>query len=79
MRTAVYRQAVTEVRRYPNLHEVRLIPTKRDIAFVEYFDAGSATAAKDGPSLSPFRKRLALTTFLDYIRTEVGYAGVSFT
>ena len=47
VRTAVYRQAVTDVRRYPNLHEVRLIPTKRDIAFVEYFDAGSATAAKD--------------------------------
>ena len=33
--------------RYPNLHEVRLIPTKRDIAFVEYFDEGSATVAKD--------------------------------
>ncbi|KAF8633068.1 hypothetical protein AX14_010777 [Amanita brunnescens Koide BX004] len=32
---------------YPNLHEVRLIPTKRDIAFVEYFDEGSATVAKD--------------------------------
>jgi hypothetical protein len=33
--------------RYPNLYEVRLIPTKRDIAFVEYFDEGSATTAKD--------------------------------
>ncbi|KAI0066591.1 RNA binding protein [Artomyces pyxidatus] len=32
---------------YPNLHEVRLIPTKKDIAFVEYVDEGSATAAKD--------------------------------
>ncbi|PFH47794.1 hypothetical protein AMATHDRAFT_66925 [Amanita thiersii Skay4041] len=32
---------------YPNLYEVRLIPTKRDIAFVEYFDEGSATVAKD--------------------------------
>jgi RNA recognition motif-containing protein len=32
---------------YPNLSEVRLIPTKRDIAFVEYFDEGSATVAKD--------------------------------
>ena len=33
--------------RYPNLYEVRLIPTKRDIAFVEYIDEGSAGVAKD--------------------------------
>lgn len=33
--------------RYPNLYEVRLIPTKRDIAFVEYVDEASATVAKD--------------------------------
>jgi len=33
--------------RYPNLHEVRLIPTKKDIAFVEYMDEASATVAKD--------------------------------
>ena len=33
--------------RYPNLYEVRLIPTKRDIAFVEYMDEGSAGVAKD--------------------------------
>lgn len=32
---------------YPNLHEVRLVPSKKDIAFVEYLDEGSATAAKD--------------------------------
>ena len=32
---------------YPNLHEVRLIPTKKDIAFVEYLDEGSATVSKD--------------------------------
>ncbi|KAN0100117.1 hypothetical protein V8E55_000101 [Tylopilus felleus] len=32
---------------YPNLYEVRLIPTKRDIAFVEYLDEGSAGVAKD--------------------------------
>ncbi|TDL28091.1 RNA binding protein [Rickenella mellea] len=32
---------------YPNLHEVRLIPTKRDIAFVEYMDEASATVAKE--------------------------------
>ncbi|KAF8588831.1 RNA-binding domain-containing protein [Ramaria rubella] len=32
---------------YPNLHEVRLIPTKRDIAFVEYMDENSASVAKD--------------------------------
>jgi len=33
---------------YPNLHEVRLIPTKKDIAFVEFMDEGSATVAKEG-------------------------------
>ncbi|CAL1694888.1 unnamed protein product [Somion occarium] len=32
---------------YPNLYEVRLIPTKKDIAFVEYMDEASATVAKD--------------------------------
>jgi len=29
------------------LHEVRLIANKKDIAFVEYMDEGSATVAKD--------------------------------
>ena len=33
--------------RYPNLYEVRLIPTKKDIAFVEYLDEASATVAKE--------------------------------
>ncbi|KAI6154140.1 hypothetical protein BKA82DRAFT_4098033 [Pisolithus tinctorius] len=32
---------------YPNLYEVRLIPTKKDIAFVEYVDEASASVAKD--------------------------------
>ena len=32
---------------YPNLHEVRMVPTKKDIAFVEYYDEASATNAKD--------------------------------
>lgn len=32
---------------YPNLHEVRLIPTRKEIAFVEYLDEASATTAKD--------------------------------
>lgn len=32
---------------YANLYEVRMIPTKKDIAFVEYIDEGSATVAKD--------------------------------
>ena len=32
---------------HPNLHEVRLVPSKKDIAFVEYLDEGSATVAKD--------------------------------
>ncbi|TRM70494.1 hypothetical protein BD626DRAFT_477640 [Schizophyllum amplum] len=33
---------------YPNLHEVRMVPTKKDIAFVEYYDEAAATNAKDG-------------------------------
>ena len=33
--------------RYPNLHEVRFILTKKDIAFVEYMDEVSATVAKE--------------------------------
>lgn len=33
---------------YPNLYEVRMIPTKKDIAFVEFVDEASATVAKDG-------------------------------
>ena len=33
--------------RYPNLYEVRMIATKKDIAFVEFIDEGSATVAKD--------------------------------
>ena len=44
-------QSVLELKcrhaRYPNLYEVRLIPTKKDIAFVEFVDEGSATVAKD--------------------------------
>ncbi|CDO77269.1 hypothetical protein BN946_scf184753.g19 [Trametes cinnabarina] len=32
---------------YPNLYEVRLIPTKKDIAFVEFMDEASATVAKE--------------------------------
>ncbi|KIL71203.1 hypothetical protein M378DRAFT_182784 [Amanita muscaria Koide BX008] len=40
-------QLVALFSQYPNLYEVRLIPTKRDIAFVEYFDESSATVAKD--------------------------------
>jgi len=32
---------------YPGLYEVRLIPTKKDIAFVEYVDETTAGVAKD--------------------------------
>ncbi|KAH6867345.1 hypothetical protein BKA70DRAFT_1243472 [Coprinopsis sp. MPI-PUGE-AT-0042] len=32
---------------YPNLHEVRLIPTKKDNTFVKYLDEGSAGVARD--------------------------------
>ena len=32
---------------YPNLAEIRLIPTRPDIAFVEYLDEQSSTVAKD--------------------------------
>ncbi|THU98596.1 RNA-binding domain-containing protein [Dendrothele bispora CBS 962.96] len=40
-------QLTTLFSQYPNLYEVRLIPTKKDIAFVEYMDEASSTAAKD--------------------------------
>lgn len=33
--------------RFDNLYEVRMIPTKKDIAFVEYVDEESATVAKE--------------------------------
>ena len=38
---------LTFLSRYPNLYEVRLIPTKKDIAFVEFVDEASATTAKE--------------------------------
>jgi RNA recognition motif-containing protein len=69
---------------YPNLHEVRLIPTKKDIAFVEYMDEGSATVAKDalhnykldGENKIKVRLTLCLDCFLltfciDYFRKKV--------
>ncbi|KAF9553823.1 RNA-binding domain-containing protein [Agrocybe pediades] len=40
-------QLIALFSQYPNLHEVRLIPTKKDIAFVEFLDEGSAGVAKD--------------------------------
>ncbi|KAF8636156.1 hypothetical protein AX17_003751 [Amanita inopinata Kibby_2008] len=45
--TVTKEQLMALFSQYPNLYEVRLIPTKRDIAFVEYFDEGSAGVAKD--------------------------------
>ena len=40
-------QTNTYLNRYPNLLEVRIVPTKKDIAFVEYTDEKSSSAAKD--------------------------------
>ena len=45
--TSTKEQLQTLFNQYPNLYEVRLIPTKKDIAFVEYIDEGSAGVAKD--------------------------------
>lgn len=45
--TSTKDQLLALFNQYPNLHEVRLIPTKKDIAFVEYIDEGSAGVAKD--------------------------------
>ncbi|THV03790.1 hypothetical protein K435DRAFT_962276 [Dendrothele bispora CBS 962.96] len=42
----VTKELTTLFSQYPNLYEVRLIPTKKDIAFVEYMDEASSTAAK---------------------------------
>lgn len=35
------------IRRYPNLVEVRMVPAKKDIAFIEYADEASSGDAKD--------------------------------
>ncbi|KAG6812719.1 hypothetical protein H0H92_001080 [Tricholoma furcatifolium] len=40
-------QLIALFSQYPNLYEVRLIPTKKDIAFVEFLDEGSSGTAKD--------------------------------
>lgn len=40
-------QLVSMFSQYPNLHEVRLIPSKKDIAFVEFMDEASSGVAKD--------------------------------
>ncbi|KAJ7040254.1 hypothetical protein C8F04DRAFT_1254017 [Mycena alexandri] len=40
-------QLVSLFSQYPNLYEVRLIPTKKDIAFVEFVDETSSGVAKD--------------------------------
>ncbi|KAF8870540.1 hypothetical protein CPB84DRAFT_853260 [Gymnopilus junonius] len=45
--TVTKEQLIALFSQYPNLHEVRLIPTKRDIAFVEFLDEGSSGVAKD--------------------------------
>ncbi|KIY66730.1 RNA-binding domain-containing protein [Cylindrobasidium torrendii FP15055 ss-10] len=45
--TATKEQLTGLFAQYPNLYEVRLIPTKKDIAFVEYMDEESSTLAKD--------------------------------
>ncbi|KAF8968345.1 hypothetical protein BDZ97DRAFT_1800089 [Flammula alnicola] len=59
-------QLVALFSQYPNLHEVRLIPTKRDIAFVEFLDEGL-----DGEN--KIKARL-LTSYphIHYICKEVG-------
>lgn len=74
--------------RYPNLHEVRLIPTKRDIAFVEFLDEGSAGVAKDALHnykldgenkikvifIPEHMRFMLMSVFLDHVRKEVGIA-----
>ena len=83
-KTHIARRGLTS-HRYPNLYEVRLIPTKKDIAFVEYVDEGSATVAKDAlhnyklDGENKIKVRLQLReslpsdfiACLDYIREEV--------
>ncbi|SJL06994.1 uncharacterized protein ARMOST_10336 [Armillaria ostoyae] len=50
-------QLVALFSQYPNLHEVRLVPSKKDIVFVEYLDKESSGVAKDAY----------------YLHLEVGY------
>ncbi|PBK88938.1 hypothetical protein ARMGADRAFT_1084048 [Armillaria gallica] len=40
-------QFVALFSQYPNLYEVRLVPSKKDIAFLEYLDEESSGVAKD--------------------------------
>jgi len=71
---------------YPNLHEVRLVPSKKDIAFVEYLDEGSATVAKDAlhnykldgenkvkvrPATQPPPRLIISIVFPDHLRQEM--------
>ena len=39
--------SITSMSRYPNFSEVRTIPGRKNIAFVEYSDEGSSSAARD--------------------------------
>ncbi|KAF8326396.1 uncharacterized protein EI90DRAFT_3070792 [Cantharellus anzutake] len=45
--TTTQKQLVELFAQYPNLLEVRMVPTKKDIAFVEYTDEKSSSVAKD--------------------------------
>jgi len=45
--TTTQKQLMELFSQYPNLLEVRIVPTKKDIAFVEYTDEKSSSAAKD--------------------------------
>ncbi|KAJ7610837.1 hypothetical protein FB45DRAFT_326033 [Roridomyces roridus] len=45
--TVTKEQLISMFSQYPNLYEVRLIPTKKDIAFVEFLDETSSGVAKD--------------------------------
>jgi len=72
------------ISRYDNLLDVRVIPAKKDIAFVEYMDERSATVAKealhnykiDGENkikvCTLYCRVLELIPhFLDYLRTQM--------
>jgi hypothetical protein len=76
--------AFLNILRYENLLDVRVIPAKKDIAFVEYMDERSATIAKE--ALHNYKidgeNKIKVWTlyclgleliqlFLDYLRTEM--------
>jgi hypothetical protein len=60
------------------LHEVRLIANKKDIAFVEYMDEGSATVAKDALHNYKLDGENKIKVRVSFLSEKTDIADVSF-